>query len=806
MTHVAPVIGTPYPEAFLFSNNKNELNPWVFSLYDILNNVNYTDANIPSLYGMAIIGTTSTNFNDSSGTLACAGRWQFTYNDTDPIIWTDLGVSNGYLNASNALLLTGDAYLRYLPANQYEANVTVEFFGWDQYGTTAGHESQSGVPSYWNVSNEPTAFSDAIGNAIIWVNQAPSLTSTTSTLTPCAVGQMDVFNSIFDLLTTLGYSGSEYQNSATPPGQRGIAITGLSATNGTWYYYNQTTDSAVDMTPLISSLSDNNAAVIGQLFNNTEGFLQFSPASADATGSIQFYAWDCTQFYDPSEMISPPAWNQTGNFVFLDTRAFSETGDIGGSTPFGTQRATVSTTSSPPSPPEEIVPQNLITQVNVTVNTPPIPNKLQSKICFISHGGTTTSNSAITLISSMLDITNILGASVAITSIAWSSNVVTVQTSAPHGLSVGDNATVVGVTPTAYNGTFAVASIPDSTHITYALLSNPGSETVLGTLINADVAEVKAMFTTYFAQGSNYPAYVMELGSGTAASRISAFSTYLTANPGSFYVYVVPRGWDAESTFVTLVGNYNSNTDKVYFYVTTTLSTYTSFITKNVYMLIEAPTIPVTEFTIAFRAYWVASQNPSSTNQVPPSSYSFALGVTPYPVTNVQKTTFETANLNYIGTGAEGGIANTIDFHGVLANGNPVNMWYSIDWVQINEQLVISNAIINGSNRQPPLYYNQPGIDLLQRVAGQLMANSISYGLTLGTLILTKLPQSDFIANVNAGKYLGNAVVNAEPFSVYTNENPNDYAIGQYNGLTAVYTPQLGFKHIVFNLDVNLFA
>ncbi len=269
---------------------------------------------------------------------------------------------------------------------------------------------------------------------------------------------------------------------------------------------------------------------------------------------------------------------------------------------------------------------------------------------------------------------------------------------------------------------------------------------------------------------------------------------------------MVPRGWDAEATFVTLVGNYATTTSKVMFLVTSTLSTYVSFINKAVYQLIEAPTIPVTEFTIAFRAYWILSQDPSSTNQVPPSSYSYALGVTPYPVTNIQKTTFQDANLNYIGTGAEGGISAFVDFYGSLANGDPVNLWYSVDWVQINEQQSISNAIINGSNRQPPLYYNQAGIDFLQRVAAQRLGNAVTYGLVLGNVIQTKLPQADFIANLNAGKYLGKAVVNAEPFSVYTAENPNDYAIGQYNGLTAVYTPQLGFKHIVFNLNVNLFA
>jgi len=723
--HNQPTLGSPYAQAFEFGVARNSTSPAIL-ISDVLTKVNYNDPNSPAYGGIAVTGVTATSFVDTSGIIACAGTWQYS---TDGITWTGFGtVPNGSTTTTAALLLSNSTYVRYVAANQYEANVTLNFAGWDQYGTTSSHASTNGTQSYWNLSNEPTAFTAAYGKAILWVNEAPhSSFSGVVPVSPCSVGQQDSFNSIFNLVQEAGYFGSDYQSTTNSPGLRGVAITSLSATHGTWYWYDHTTDSPLNMTPLLSTVSTTHACILPPVFDNTRGFLQFSPSADDGAGSIQFYLYDATQLYDPANLIAPPAWSITGGFKFLNPTSFSANTLTGQSTPFSTNRFTAST------PSESGMTQNLITQVNVTVNRPPAPNKLQSKVCFISQGGTTTSAGVTTLITDLADLVAIIGS--------------------------GSPAT-----------------------------------------------EVTAMFTTYFAQGSNYPAYVLELGAGSAASRISAFSTYLTNNPNAFYVYTVPRGWDAESTYVTLVGNHNANTDKVYFYTTVTLSTYASFTTKNVYKMIEASGIPSTEFTIAFRPYWVASQNPSSTNQVPPSSYSFALGVTPYPITNSQKTTFEAANLNYIGTGAEGGISTDIDFHGVMANGDALNMWYSIDWVQINEQLFISNAIINGSNRQPPLYYNQAGIDYLQRVAGQLMGNSVSYGLTLGSVILTKLPQAVFIANINAGKYLGNAVVNAEPFSVYTSENPGDYAIGQYNGLTCAYTPQLGFKHIVFNLNVNLFA
>jgi hypothetical protein len=68
-------------------------------------------------------------------------------------------------------------------------------------------------------------------------------------------------------------------------------------------------------------------------------------------------------------------------------------------------------------------------------------------------------------------------ATASITSATNSGNVVTLNTAVAHGFSVGDKITVAGVTPTGYNGSFTIASVPSSTSLTYTGKSGlaPGS-------------------------------------------------------------------------------------------------------------------------------------------------------------------------------------------------------------------------------------------------------------------------------------------------------------------------------------------
>lgn len=457
---------------------------------------------------------------------------------------------------------------------------------------------------------------------------------------------------------------------------------------------------------------------------------------------------------------------------------------------------------------------NNIVTVNVSVTNPPAPNTLQRTGAFISQGATTLTAETTHLLTTLADLTSILTGAKALSSLAWAVSVVTATTSSPHGYTNGDTITltIAGAAPAGYNGTFP-CTITGASTFTYPLVSDPGAETLPGTYLPEDVAELVAMATTYFAQGTGNSVYVLELGAGTPAEGVTGLTTYMTNYPNAFYNYLVPRSWAGEASFVTYCATFTANTAKQYFTVTMTDSNYTSFAaTKSVMGWIESPNgVPVTEFTAAADFYVTLNYNPSSVNKVPPNSFAFLQGVTPFPTTGAGIATklaaYKAAGVNVVATAAEGGLSNSMVKWGTMMDLTPFNVWYSIDWVQINLDLAISNEVINGSNTSVnPLYYDQPGINQLQARGASTLTSAISFGLAVGQLVETQLAQADFLANFNASLYNGQTVINAEPFTVYTAENPNDYPQGKYGGLTAIYTPQRGFTQIVFNLDAINFA
>lgn len=194
---------------------------------------------------------------------------------------------------------------------------------------------------------------------------------------------------------------------------------------------------------------------------------------------------------------------------------------------------------------------------------------------------------------------------------------------------------------------------------------------------------------------------------------------------------------------------------------------------------------PTEEFTVVSCFWRLLNYSPTAANLVAPFAFGYTYGVTPFPTRgqNALLTNLKEANVNVIGTGAEGGVSNTIILWGTTMDGHDMTYWYSVDWVQINVDLAIANAIINGSNNaQNPLYYDQNGINRLQAVAQSVMRNAISFGLALAPV-----------------------TVNAVPFVQYVNQNPTDYPAGIYGGLSVAYTPQRGFIQIVFYVNVSSF-
>jgi hypothetical protein len=375
--------------------------------------------------------------------------------------------------------------------------------------------------------------------------------------------------------------------------------------------------------------------------------------------------------------------------------------------------------------------------------------------------------------------------------------------------------TIAGAAQAGYNGTFLV-TVASATTFTYTVPSGTVSPaTGTPTATPPSVAELLAMVTTFFAQGSQQSVYILELGAGTPAQGVTVLTAFQAANPGVEYAFLVSRLWDAVASFLTLMASYESLTSKTYFFITSTTTNYTNYteLMKCAFVMVEAPTVPALaplEFDAAAAFYVLLNQAPSSTNRVPQMAFQFLFGVTPYPLSGngALLTTLAAANINYVGTGAEGGISTAVLFFGTTADGNDLlKWWYGIDWAQINSDLTISNAVINGSNNPAnPLYYNQDGINRLQAAEASLMNSGIAAGIVLGPVVLTALDQQTFNSNVQNGVYANQTPINAIPFVPYSIANPNDYGLGKYSGLSVALTPQLGFKQIVFNINITNFV
>ena len=431
-----------------------------------------------------------------------------------------------------------------------------------------------------------------------------------------------------------------------------------------------------------------------------------------------------------------------------------------------------------------------IVNVVVTQQVASAPSQLQQTGTFVSQGGTTLSAGTTQLLTQLSDLTSILRPATAITSLTWATNVVTVTTTTAHGIPSGDTVQIViaGCTPTGYNGTFAGTSTGTNT-VTYPLVSDPGSSTVVGTLQLANTLELEAMGNTFFAQGSTVSVFVLELGANTVANGVTALNLYIEENVGhlptsptpQFYSYLLPTTWDVSDAQV-MAAQYEGTTAQVYFYVTTTLATYAGWDgIKSVFAALQSPSAPAIEFSTA-AMYWASlSYDPSASNLAHPFEYTYVYSVTPYVLSNTQQVTLLANGVNWVGTGAQGGISNTLIEGGTYMDLNPFNYWYCVDWLSINVAQALSAAIINGSNLPTnPLYYNQAGINTLQKVAQATVNNGISFGLILSP-----------------------ANVVATPFTTYVAQHPGDYATGTYNGLSLTFVPLRGFSSITIYLTAS---
>lgn len=455
-----------------------------------------------------------------------------------------------------------------------------------------------------------------------------------------------------------------------------------------------------------------------------------------------------------------------------------------------------------------------IVQVNVSQVSAPQPETLQQTGAFVSVGGTTLAPGTTELIQVAADLTSILkpAAAVAVGGLAWNANVVTVTTAAPHGLPNGSDleVTIAGATPAGYNGTF-LATVTGASAFTYPLNVNPGAETVPGTWVLADVVELRSMNTTFWAQGSQQSVYVLELGPLATDDAVAALSTWIDDNPGIFYSYLVPRAFADSAAYVSFVSGFDATNSLTYFFTTVTADNYTNFpnTDKSVVPLVETPGKPATEFSAAAPFWATLHYKPSPTNKLTPTAFAFLQGVTPYPTAGNQALLqqFKDAGINYIGTGAEGGISNTILLWGTTRDGRDFSYWYSVDWAQLTVAQAVANAVINGSNNpQNPLDYDQNGINRLQSVILGVLTTAVSSGLATGQVSQSALAASDFQEQVESGAFAGQTVVNAVPFIPYLTLNPADFAQGKYGGFSIVYIVARGFTQIIINIAATDFV
>jgi hypothetical protein len=441
--------------------------------------------------------------------------------------------------------------------------------------------------------------------------------------------------------------------------------------------------------------------------------------------------------------------------------------------------------------------------------------------------------------------TSLLTPPIAITSAVWAAGVVTVTTTAPvSGVTVGDtpHLVITGFTPTAFNGRFTCTFTAAST-FTYPITTNPGSTSVVGIANWASVIELQQMATTYFGQGNAVGPWVLELGyQSSINNKVTALQNWLNQNPLTIYGFLMPREFGSDplalppwsgppavppapTPWMNLLQQYQSPERMEYFWITviqaTTLTLGPTY--KDVVAMIEAPALtdptivsvngtpgipnvndPNGEFTLAAMFYNALAYRPSNTNRVAPMAFKYLYGVTEYPQKNNGPLLvgFKQNKINYVTTGAEGGISFTMVYEGVTLDGHDYfNWWYTIDWVQINVNLDLSNAIINGSNNPlAPLYYNQDGINYLETVLYGTMQDAQTFGMVLGTINMTQLDGPDLTAAINGGTFAGQCDVNAVPFLNYTLANPGDYKIGEYDGLSALFIPARGFIHILVNI------
>jgi len=441
--------------------------------------------------------------------------------------------------------------------------------------------------------------------------------------------------------------------------------------------------------------------------------------------------------------------------------------------------------------PTTITPQ--IVNLTAVLTVAPEPSQLQQSGAFVSTGGTTLTTGTYLYCGQLSTLQSVLQTS-------GSGNYAELNTMGTtffaQGSSVGAYVLELGAQSSGAAGIEAL-----NTWIT----GNPGqfygyllpaawdntSEVVGSVIVTAGGSGYTTAPTVAFSGGGG--------GAGAAATATVAAGvvTGITVtNPGSGYtsaptVTLTGAGTGATATanlaseLNIIAGDYASPTGKTYFFVTTTVANVATYQpNKSVYTFVPSPTATSQEFGAAAHFYQWLVNNPSATDQLAPMAYRYVYGVTAWPATgyaaNIQTVLSAYGNINLVPP--QGGITETCIFKGNTMDGSQASWWYGIDWYQFTVTNDMADEVVNGSNEEPPLLYNQDGVNQLAGVALRDLNTAISFGCALS------------------------GTITATSFSAYTTANPANYKAGIYQGLGANIVGQNGFLSVGILLDAIEFA
>ena len=440
---------------------------------------------------------------------------------------------------------------------------------------------------------------------------------------------------------------------------------------------------------------------------------------------------------------------------------------------------------------QTITPQ--IVNLSAILTVAPTPSQLQQSGALVSVGGTSLAAGSYQYCGSLPAVESILQSS-------GSGNYAELNTMATtffaQGTAVGCYVLELGVQSNAVAAIEALQTwITNNPGVFYAFLTpatwDNQDEVVGSVVISSGGSGYTGAPTVAFSGGGGTGA------AGTAIIQNGAVTGVTITNPGQGYTsaptvaFSGGGGTGAAGTanlaaeLDIVAGNFAGPTAKTYFFVTTTVANVAIYSgNKSVYTFVPSPTATSSEFGAAADFYNFLSNNPGPNSKLAPMAYRYVYGVTPWPQTGYasQINTVLSAygNLHY--QGAEGGISETCIYKGTTMDGSQSSWWYGIDWYQITVKQDLAAEVINGSNSNPPLLYDQDGINQLVGVAQRDLNTAIKYGCALS------------------------GTVSAASFSTYTTENPTHYKAGLYKGMSATVVGQNGFLTVGFTLDAVEFA